>query len=146
MWSHYADRHRGICIEYDFNILPNDYYLLKTLYPVNYSKKRPCLPSGITLDSHNELVINIPTLTKYQIVKILTTKSTVWASEREWRSIDCVSNLDNNNNLVLPIISKVYLGANINIDDKKEIEKICLAKKIPIVQMKLSYYKYELGT
>lgn len=145
MWSHYADRHRGICIEYDLNMLPNNHSLLKTLYPVNYSKKRPCLPTGITLDAHSELVINIPTLTREQIVKTLITKSTVWASEKEWRSIDCASNLDNNN-LVLPIISKVYLGANISSSDKEEIEKICLIKKIPVVQMKLSCCNYELVT
>jgi Protein of unknown function (DUF2971) len=37
MWSHYADHHRGFCIEYDLESLEPQDTLRKNLYPVIYS-------------------------------------------------------------------------------------------------------------
>jgi hypothetical protein len=39
MWSHYADHHRGFCIEYDLESLGNpSHFFLRSLYPVLYSQ------------------------------------------------------------------------------------------------------------
>jgi hypothetical protein len=72
MWSHYADRHRGIVIEFDadqatFNCRrgPKDeFYHLRQ---VVYSEARPS-----TLDHHDGTTV-------------LLTKAPDWAYEREWR-------------------------------------------------------------
>jgi hypothetical protein len=38
MWSHYADHHRGFCIEYDLESLgDSNHFFRKNLYPVLYS-------------------------------------------------------------------------------------------------------------
>ena len=39
MWSHYADQHRGYCIEYDTDSLPPEHLFVRMLYPVIYSEK-----------------------------------------------------------------------------------------------------------
>ncbi|WP_410901080.1 DUF2971 domain-containing protein, partial [Pseudoalteromonas sp. SIMBA_162] len=39
MWSHYANEHKGICIEYNLDNLKGDIYSIfnKRMYPVLYS-------------------------------------------------------------------------------------------------------------
>ena len=39
MWSHYADNHKGICIEYDFESIKNNKLIYYSLFPVNYTAK-----------------------------------------------------------------------------------------------------------
>lgn len=39
MWSHYANKHTGFCVEYDISLLDNFYKL--NLFPVLYSNNRP---------------------------------------------------------------------------------------------------------
>lgn len=144
MWSHYANKHSGICIEYDLNKLSANHIFLTTLFPVIYTTKRQCLPTGVSSDSNNKLIINKPHLTTYQIIKSLITKSDIWNSEHEWRSINWLSNLDSNQNIRLPIISKVFLGVNISSDFKKQIIEICKHKNISIAEMHLSRSEYKL--
>jgi hypothetical protein len=68
MWSHYADYHRGICLEFDGHGLLTQHAL-----KVNYSHDRPLILRG---DS-NELKLD----------KALLTKSSHWSYEKEWRLI-----------------------------------------------------------
>lgn len=144
LWSHYANKHRGICIEYNFNLLPKNYILLPTLFPVIYSKDRQVIPTGISYDENNKLQVNTPQLTTYQIIKNLISKSDIWSYEREWRSINWLSVLDDNQNIALPIISKVYLGVNISDKDRETVFEICKRNNITAVQLKISNSKYEL--
>jgi hypothetical protein len=39
MWSHYADQHRGFCIEYDTESLPPENLFIRMLFPVVYSER-----------------------------------------------------------------------------------------------------------
>lgn len=145
LWSHYTNRHRGICVEYNFNLLPKNHILLPTLFPVIYSKDRQVIPTGISYDENNKLQVNTPQLTTYQIIKNLISKSDIWSYEREWRSINWLSVLnDDNQNIALPIISKVYLGVNISNEDRETVFEICKRNNIAAVQLKLSNSKYEL--
>ena len=53
MWSHYADQHRGFCVEYDLQSLPAENLFVRMMYPVIYSEKlfdatRYYLPSSRT--------------------------------------------------------------------------------------------------
>ena len=69
MWSHYADSHRGICLEFD-GLSP----LMAQAQRVNYSSKRVPI---------NPYTDNPETMMK----KGLLTKSDHWVYENEWRLI-----------------------------------------------------------
>ena len=74
LWSHYADKHQGFCIEFDVNTLLNNYPRTK-LYKVNYPKSNKLIRFSILE------ILNNPDL----LEKILTRKSYLWQYEQEWR-------------------------------------------------------------
>lgn len=77
LWSHYADKHRGVCFEVEHLVLPG------VLRKVRYTNSRPCLDARKFIDP-NYLNESRPT-----IEKVSATKSCGWEYEREWRvSID----------------------------------------------------------
>ena len=63
LWSHYADRHRGICLGFDVDD--------RGLKPVNYAKERSDLKIPLTKENADEL---------------LYTKYRDWKYEEEWRN------------------------------------------------------------
>lgn len=69
MWPHYADSHRGICIEFDTSIWP-----FNLAWQVQYSNEYP-------------LIDNATNTPEDILSKCLLTKSTCWAYECEWRII-----------------------------------------------------------
>jgi Protein of unknown function (DUF2971) len=72
MWSHYADRHRGICLGFD---LPGD-----DLIRVDYKAKR-------MINSEDELVLRGP-ISRETIEKCLSIKYKSWHYEKEIRRIE----------------------------------------------------------
>ncbi len=76
MWSHYADQHRGVCVEYGVSSLA-----AKKLHPVAYGDSRKVKASQI-----RNWILNDDSDAQQTIDKIsLLTKSKEWAYEREWR-------------------------------------------------------------
>ncbi len=72
MWSHYADQHRGYCIEFS---AADDAYMFGAAEPVSYSPEYP------TIEFFNPSIdeqIQLTFLRKYD----------GWAYEQEWRIID----------------------------------------------------------
>lgn len=69
MWSHYADSHRGICLEFDGN-----FAFMAHAQKVKYSSERQ--PINPYKDSPDEM-----------LQKALLTKSIHWSYEAEWRLI-----------------------------------------------------------
>ena len=73
LWSHYADKHRGFCLEFDTEYEP--FRLSSKIFPVKYSDKTPIFnPFGILFDKDSK-----------QFIKAIRTKSCHWAYEEEWR-------------------------------------------------------------
>jgi hypothetical protein len=68
MWSHYADKHNGLCFGFEAALLPID---LKRLMKIRYRKSRPKLWFHDQKDYH--FVINV--------------KSSIWKYEKEWRAV-----------------------------------------------------------
>jgi len=66
MWSHYANGHRGFCLEFDTNFMP-----FSKALPVKYSE---LLPNLAEKDLEDEILI-----------ELATTKSKGWSYEKEWR-------------------------------------------------------------
>lgn len=76
MWSHYANQHRGVCVEYDVTGLT-----LQAPNKVAYGESRKVLASQI-----NDKVLNDNSIARQAINKAsLLTKSREWAYEGEWR-------------------------------------------------------------
>lgn len=132
MWSHYADGHKGFCIEYDFKNAPKDLLPL----PVIYSQKRPLIPWEMALNQSAE------TKSKciLQMIIGLLTKDKEWEYEDEWRILLSSSE---ESSIKIPI-SAVFLGAEINETNKKTIVKICNQRKIPVNQMVIDRGEYKL--
>lgn len=132
MWSHYADGHKGFCIEYDFKNAPKDLLPL----PVIYSQKRPLIPWKMALDQSTE------TKSKclLELIIGLLTKDKEWEYEDEWRLL--FGSLEDSN-IKVPI-SAVYLGAIISEENKKRVVKICNQRSISVKQMVIDRGQYEL--
>ena len=133
MWSHYADSHTGFCIEYDFNNIKWENLLVYPL-PVLYSKERPLIPYYIWGGKDIEKA-------KKDLMIGLLTKDIVWSYGNEWRFI--ISKQDKTE-LVMPPISCIYLGANIENGNKIKIINIAKKFNIPVKQMKIDRGKYAL--
>lgn len=134
MWSHYANSHNGFCIEYDFKEL-NDYLIKKCIYilPVIYSDKLQAL-SCYNNKRDMELAGIYAT----------TCKAKEWEYEHEWRIID-TNSTDNIGKLVdVPKPKKIYLGKNIEEENKKKLLDLSRILGIDVLNVKLNPTKYEL--
>jgi hypothetical protein len=83
LWSHYADSHRGYCVELDARRLATELFdLARTdeeavdVHSINYADVLP-----IVLPSSDDEV------DRERHMTLLTTKSDVWTYEQEWRFI-----------------------------------------------------------
>ncbi|MEJ2609114.1 MAG: DUF2971 domain-containing protein, partial [Candidatus Thiodiazotropha sp.] len=78
MWSHYADEHKGICVEYDISNAA-----CKKPKPVDYEGER-----GIALSKISEYVIYSSSDALNEIEqKYFYTKANQWNYEEEWRFV-----------------------------------------------------------
>lgn len=82
MWSHYADQHRGICIEYDTTDLEHP-----NIGPVNYGGPRSINASDILAWKRDG-----SRSAKERIHKVwFFSKASQWRYENEWRDINSTS-------------------------------------------------------
>lgn len=136
MWSHYADSHKGFCIEYDFSGT-DETTLSMTPFPVVYSEERPLIPWKAAIDNtpQNNAEATL------QLMLGLLTKDAAWEYENEWRMI-----LQNSDDpfAEMPPISCVYLGANISDEDKSRINEITSERGISVKQMVIDRGSYAL--
>lgn len=106
MWAHYADAHRGICLEYDTSIAAGSNPLAATL-PVNYQADFPVL--SFFYDSEQQ-----------RVTAAALTKSDHWQYEKEWRLVVA----DYAHQKVQPpphALTAITLGARISSNDQAEV-------------------------
>ena len=107
-WSHYADSHKGFCVEFDATKMPIAY-----AYKVQYKNRYP----EVIYPIPNDATAFIPALIK----------STIWGYEEEFRIIFVPEGEPQPNNdgesLILrgDEIKNVYLGSNIDENKKERI-------------------------
>ena len=136
MWSHYADCHKGFCIEYDFkdvDKMKNGQHLL----PILYEDKRPQFPWGILIKQSESSMKDA----QKKVLLSLLTKDKVWSYEKEWRIL---MQKQTNSELIMPLITCVYLGARIDNESKNAIINIANKYNIPVKQMQLDRVTYDL--
>lgn len=135
MWSHYADCHKGFCIEYDFSKKEESFS--KLVVPVVYSPNRPLLPWKAVIDNSEQNIKE----TVGDLMKVFLTKDKIWEYENEWRIIRGTME---DSEVTMPPISCIYLGAAIEKENRDKIVEIAKKKNIIVKQMKLDRGTYDL--
>ncbi len=128
MWSHYADCHKGVCIEYD---LSQNYSINQSIKPVIYKNLM------VSCDD----IINNDAL---EILPLL--KSEEWKYEKEWRVIFNNSKPSDKNRYFPAKPSAIYLGDKGYLDDNKVtcLNAISKEKGIDFFIVYKSSYEYKL--
>lgn len=134
MWSHYADSHKGFCVEYDFSSKDFDNYY-SYVFPVIYSSIRPKFPWDAYIDP------NIKTGSAAILLSLLT-KDEAWSYEREWRILVPLSS--ENTVIPAPPITCIYLGALCSQKNRELIMPIAKKLRIPVKQMVVDRGEYNL--
>ena len=140
MWSHYADGHKGFCIEYDFS---KECEAIKDILvlPVVYSKERIKFPWNVAFaDDQNNPKVKLEGA--YATMLSLLTKDEVWKYENEWRVI--VLGTSGIENIKMPPISCIYIGALCSIENKNKLIKIANSLDIPVKEMVVDRGEYTL--
>ena len=112
MWAHYADRHKGICIGFDTDLLKDEDI---EFYPINYVKE--------------QLKVNVP-CSDDDIIRILTTKGKDWKYEKEIRAIKKfptkkLTTKDRIWKFNSHAVKEIILGAKMNERDTRLLFSIC---------------------
>ncbi|MHB1527844.1 MAG: DUF2971 domain-containing protein [Acidiferrobacteraceae bacterium] len=116
MWSHYANGHRGLCLEFDMEKWPRTERESNGCHlgSVEYCMERPLL----TL-SREELE------KAKTLEKIAFTKHTDWGYEDEWRMV-CSFMYPSNPYLLFPVaaLTGAIFGLRMSPDDRRAIEEV----------------------
>lgn len=116
MWGHYADCHRGVCLEYDPYAAPIE--PSNMLYKVRYRSERPVVRRFLDREDSGELAEG------------LTTKAIYWEYEQEWRAIE-----NHGANQLIPFEPKaltgIVLGNRITTENENLIRAWCAERLSP---------------
>ena len=131
MWAHYADNHRGFCIEYDLSNESEG--RTAPLFPVIYSK------ALVPLDITNDL-LNLPG-SGHLAIKAAIFKNEDWSYECEWRLVFYTGDNQKIEIKGYPI-KAILLGTKIIDEHKKQLTELSNKCKFEIFQMKVSANKF----
>ena len=134
MWSHYANHHRGLCLEYDVsNSFPD--IMRRNLYPVIYSDK--------LFDGSHLFTIN--GVNNSEMLAASLHKSHEWSYEREWRI--ALSNPSELNGQFMDDVSpsEILIGAKMSRDDIDLVTGIATSKRIGMSLMYMDHNKFGLS-
>lgn len=132
MWAHYADYHKGFCIEYDVRAFPPSDYRSRFLYPVIYTDRlydaTPHYMKGVEHETFNNLHLNLAGLSK----------SIDWKYEQEWRLLFANGVLKEAQAYPMGKPKAVYLGSHIESGNQERVLAICTRRDIPVKKMRHS--------
>lgn len=151
MWSHYADSHRGICLEYDTNKCAENC----DFRPIVYAKERylwDFLMKKLLLDDRG-----IDSINECQgcVELAFGWKSIEWAYEKEWRLVgipdkwltdDFIEDKDipkGTTAFIRP--SRVILGATISNADETKVRTVCGRISVPVAKASLSVKDFTIS-
>lgn len=143
MWAHYANNHKGFCIEYDIPPYTKEHQqIYHNLMPVIYSDER------ISILEQCICSLQQPGLTAtilWDVYKYgLLMKSTEWKYQNEWRLISYDNLLAIDYNCKFFKIKKIYLGNKMDVKTRLSIIKRCNQKGIPCAGITIAPNKYEM--
>ena len=144
MWSHYANKHNGICLEYE-NI--------KNLYPISYITREKYVKFHKFVGRYLAMVCSSGSqlLEKdFSVLFPILNKSKDWKEEQEMRMVissnDSLIKHETINNRTLDLYpigkpSRVIIGVNVDELKKNEIVTFCEKEQIPFAICKKKNYK-----
>ena len=142
MWSHYANNHKGFCVEYE--LLEINKQLQFTPIPIIYSNEK-VVAGSLFPHSLDKSVTKM-------IVDGLSTKSTEWSYEKEWRIIrDDKACGDRWNcekfGALLPMIrpTSIILGCESTSSFQAIVEPYCRENRINLFRMEKDNHLYKLN-
>lgn len=132
MWGHYADNHKGVCVEYTFDrkLLAANKGFFPMRYANDFSKIQKCMQQGF----------------ERAYLYILSRKNEAWKYENEWRYTDLYFGRNNDDGMQCKQfkVKAVYLGINCNDKDKmNEILEISKRQKFEVYKMIKTHYGLE---
>ncbi len=134
MWSHYGDKHSGICLGFDVS---ND-----ILKKVKYVSGRKTIQMGQTLDAHGINTETISAAIRYKFKE--------WSYEREYRGTVPLKERDENGNYFVPFgedfaLREVIIGARCD-KSPKYFKDILLSYESPIkvIKSRLAFQSFKV--
>lgn len=142
MWSHYANSHKGFCIEYDTSDtwLRKHYFLLN---PVFYSDKIYDLSECFYELAKNYFKNSGRGCNMIEFLISALVKAQEWSYEKEWRII-LLSEGSTPKTIDVDKPKAIYLGLNIEDEPKNKITEFAINNGVPIYQMKQKGNEYKL--
>ncbi len=141
MWAHYANNHRGMCVEYE--LMEINRQLKFTPIPIVYSEDRACIGS-LNPDTVERETTKV-------FLESLTAKSSEWSYEKEWRIIRddgaCGDRWDAEKkgallDMIRPVT--VTLGCMAKQEFSKEVQEYCKDNQINLYRMERDPKAYRL--
>lgn len=143
MWGgHYADTHKGFCVEYQIDKTNEAYNaLLSNLFPVIYCKARPNMTERLTKLWDGEFTFDkMWDLYFHGALR----KGIEWVQQNEWRLLLPIGKESTNYNVPFFSISKVFLGNRMAKKDRADIIEICHQKNFSYIGVTRSSEMFEM--
>jgi hypothetical protein len=124
-WSHYADSHRGVALEFDAYFTEGVSFASAT--PVKYWKR---VPRAYSRKDFIENALDLRALpdTARTLVPLVLTKSQEWSYEKEWRIVRIATKMERSLFADLAFspqsLSRIFLGCRISIRNRQAIERL----------------------
>lgn len=158
MWAHYADSHKGFCIEYDTEKMDTEYK--QFLFPVIYQEEvydytEIAIMNDLSYINYMKTIKMMGIETEYELKDVsnniyipLLMKAQEWSYEQEWRIVVPSLIFGTNEHLINMgnAINSIYLGVNCyeNSVDVNEIINWAKERKVNVYKMHKDTGKYEL--
>ncbi|RQU90473.1 DUF2971 domain-containing protein [Burkholderia cenocepacia] len=127
LWAHYAENHRGICLEYD---IPDEIFKTQFL-PISYSESQPIIEQ---INRYPAGDPNAGRLLMEMKDAVFLTKSEDWKYEEEWRMLRITENLSGKGekHTIPGNLSAIYFGLHTSEAARNIVTK--LATSAPPVE------------
>ncbi|MCS4155049.1 hypothetical protein GGQ03_002343 [Salinibacter ruber] len=127
-WSHYADGHKGICLEFDTD---SSLFQEGEVFQVRYYRSVPLIEPYEAMTSGEGV-----------LEPMVTTKADCWEYEREWRLYHMEG--DRPRGYATGCLKAVYLGCEVDVDFREEVESILQGSSTELYEVQRSEKQFRL--
>ena len=130
LWAHYANSHKGFCIEYDLDILLKNHssqFDIRNQIHVVYKNERPEV-------SESDSLFDVQS-------KVFGTKSLAWKYENEVRLVFLT---EGEKPIPPEAITAIYFGLNMSLEDRQEKIRLMVNRNIDYYQIERIENSYKL--
>ncbi len=138
MWGHYAESHKGFCVEYDLKSVMPQNQTIRNLFPVIYKNSLFDITKIMAQIGRKEDFNNL------YVIQAGIHKAADWEYEKEWRLMFHHRSPDESQAYIMPKASAVYLGSHISLTDAKKVLDICCSLGTPVFKMKHAVNEFKM--